>query len=173
MRTFGEMALELIGMPVPVVEGVSTGRWEAFQYGKPAKKQASPPLGRTNGTAEREVSKDPADPFPGSGEGVRSVKMPGPVRDAGPGHDPVRYRERDPSSGRGIRLPPSTWHRAAAILGSQLTHSASTAVKHECTLTRGSRPLLRRYGSRHSVDLRECRSPKSRSHPRSAPTKSS
>jgi uncharacterized damage-inducible protein DinB len=33
MRTFGELALEFIGMAVPIVEGVSTGKWEAFQYG--------------------------------------------------------------------------------------------------------------------------------------------
>lgn len=34
MRPFGEMAMELIAMAVPVVEGVSTGKWEAFQHGK-------------------------------------------------------------------------------------------------------------------------------------------
>lgn len=38
MRTFGEMALELIGMAVPIVEGVSTGQWTAFEYGTPATK---------------------------------------------------------------------------------------------------------------------------------------
>ena len=38
MRTFGEMALELIGMTIPVVEGVSTGTWATFDYGKPATK---------------------------------------------------------------------------------------------------------------------------------------
>ncbi|CAN5495660.1 DinB family protein [soil metagenome] len=32
MRTFGELALEFIGMAVPIVDGVSTGKWEAFQY---------------------------------------------------------------------------------------------------------------------------------------------
>ena len=34
MRTFGQMVLEMIGMAVPIVEGVSTGTWEAFQHGK-------------------------------------------------------------------------------------------------------------------------------------------
>jgi uncharacterized damage-inducible protein DinB len=39
MRPFGEMALEMIGMAVPIVEGVSTGNWAAFDYGvKPATK---------------------------------------------------------------------------------------------------------------------------------------
>ena len=38
MRTFGEMALELISMAVPVVEGVSTGKWAAFEYRKPESK---------------------------------------------------------------------------------------------------------------------------------------
>ncbi|ADV84319.1 DinB family protein [Terriglobus saanensis] len=38
MRTFGEMAQELIGMTMPVVDGVATGKWEAFQSGKPATK---------------------------------------------------------------------------------------------------------------------------------------
>lgn len=38
MRTFGELALEFIGMAVPVVDGVSTGRWVTFEYGKPETK---------------------------------------------------------------------------------------------------------------------------------------
>ena len=38
MRPFGEMALELIGMAVPIVEGVATGKWAAFEYGKPETK---------------------------------------------------------------------------------------------------------------------------------------
>ena len=33
MRPFGKMALEMIGMAVPVVEGVSTGKWKKFEYG--------------------------------------------------------------------------------------------------------------------------------------------
>jgi hypothetical protein len=33
MRPFGELALEMIGMAVPIVEGVSTGTWEPFNYG--------------------------------------------------------------------------------------------------------------------------------------------
>ena len=33
MRSFGKMALEMLGMAVPVVEGVATGRWEEFKYG--------------------------------------------------------------------------------------------------------------------------------------------
>lgn len=38
MRNFGQMALELIGMAGPLVEGVSTGKWAAFEYGKPMTK---------------------------------------------------------------------------------------------------------------------------------------
>jgi uncharacterized damage-inducible protein DinB len=38
MRTFGVMALELISMAVPVVDGVATGKWAAFEYQKPAAK---------------------------------------------------------------------------------------------------------------------------------------
>ena len=38
MRSFGEMAMEMISMAVPVVEGVSTGIWKAFQYVKPETK---------------------------------------------------------------------------------------------------------------------------------------
>ncbi|AXC14556.1 hypothetical protein ACPOL_5306 [Acidisarcina polymorpha] len=38
MRTFGEMALELIGMAVPLVEGVSSGQWKAFEPGNPGTK---------------------------------------------------------------------------------------------------------------------------------------
>jgi uncharacterized damage-inducible protein DinB len=34
MRPFGEMAMELIGMAVPIVEGVSTGVWTALEHGK-------------------------------------------------------------------------------------------------------------------------------------------
>jgi len=38
MRSFGEMVLELVGMAVPIVDGVSTGEWAAFGYGKPETK---------------------------------------------------------------------------------------------------------------------------------------
>jgi uncharacterized damage-inducible protein DinB len=38
MRPFAEMASELIGMTAPVVEGVSTGRWEEYKAAKPATK---------------------------------------------------------------------------------------------------------------------------------------
>ncbi len=38
MRTFGQMAFESIGMAVPLVEGVSTGKWAAFEYGNPMTK---------------------------------------------------------------------------------------------------------------------------------------
>ncbi|MCU1322186.1 MAG: DinB family protein [Acidobacteriaceae bacterium] len=38
MRTFGELALEFISMAVPIVEGVSTGKWIAFEHGKPQTK---------------------------------------------------------------------------------------------------------------------------------------
>lgn len=34
MRPFGEMAQEFIGMAVPIVDGVATGKWEKFQGGK-------------------------------------------------------------------------------------------------------------------------------------------
>jgi uncharacterized damage-inducible protein DinB len=39
MRPFAEMAWEFIRMAVPIVEGVSTGRWEEFKAGKPSSKQ--------------------------------------------------------------------------------------------------------------------------------------
>ena len=35
MRSFGQMALEMISMAVPVVEGVATGKWAAFENRKP------------------------------------------------------------------------------------------------------------------------------------------
>ena len=35
MRPFAEMASELIGMTTPVVEGVSTGKWEEYKAAKP------------------------------------------------------------------------------------------------------------------------------------------
>jgi uncharacterized damage-inducible protein DinB len=38
MRPFGEMASELIGMTAPVVEGVSTGKWEEYKPAKPTAK---------------------------------------------------------------------------------------------------------------------------------------
>ncbi len=38
MRTFGEMACEFLGMAVPIVEGVSTGKWEKFEGAKPGTK---------------------------------------------------------------------------------------------------------------------------------------
>lgn len=38
MRTFGQMALEMIGMAVPIVDGVSSGVWKSFDYGKTATK---------------------------------------------------------------------------------------------------------------------------------------
>ena len=36
MRPFGEMAWEFIVMAVPIVEGVSTGKWEEFKGAKPS-----------------------------------------------------------------------------------------------------------------------------------------
>jgi uncharacterized damage-inducible protein DinB len=38
MRTFGEMVLEMIGMAVPIVKGVSTGDWVEFKPAKPQTK---------------------------------------------------------------------------------------------------------------------------------------
>jgi hypothetical protein len=38
MRPFAEMAWEFIAMAVPIVEGVSTGKWEEFKVAKPATK---------------------------------------------------------------------------------------------------------------------------------------
>lgn len=38
MRPFAEMAGELIRMTAPVVEGVSTGKWEDYKVAKPATK---------------------------------------------------------------------------------------------------------------------------------------
>ena len=38
MRTFGEMARELTRMSVPVVDGVSTGEWKAFEQEQPGTK---------------------------------------------------------------------------------------------------------------------------------------
>jgi uncharacterized damage-inducible protein DinB len=38
MRPFGEMAWEFIRMAVPIVEGVSTGKWEEFKAPKPGTK---------------------------------------------------------------------------------------------------------------------------------------
>ena len=38
MRPFGEMAQELLSMAVPVVEGVATGKWAAFESSKPTTK---------------------------------------------------------------------------------------------------------------------------------------
>ena len=38
MRPFGLMALEMISMAVPVVEGVSTGNWAPFNHRKPTTK---------------------------------------------------------------------------------------------------------------------------------------
>jgi uncharacterized damage-inducible protein DinB len=38
MRPFGEMAWEFIVMAVPIVEGVSTGKWEEYNGAKPSTK---------------------------------------------------------------------------------------------------------------------------------------
>lgn len=38
MRPFAEMAWEFIRMAVPIVDGVSTGKWEEFKGSKPAAK---------------------------------------------------------------------------------------------------------------------------------------
>jgi len=38
MRPFGDMAWEFIVMAVPIVEGVSTGKWEEYKAAKPSTK---------------------------------------------------------------------------------------------------------------------------------------
>jgi uncharacterized damage-inducible protein DinB len=38
MRTFGELANEFLGMAVPSVTGVATGKWEEFKFAKPTTK---------------------------------------------------------------------------------------------------------------------------------------
>ncbi len=38
MRPFAEMAWEFIRMAVPIVEGVSTGKWEEYKMAKPSSK---------------------------------------------------------------------------------------------------------------------------------------
>jgi uncharacterized damage-inducible protein DinB len=39
MRTFGELANEMIGMAVPVARGFATGEWQGFEGAKPASKE--------------------------------------------------------------------------------------------------------------------------------------
>jgi uncharacterized damage-inducible protein DinB len=38
MRTFGELACEFLGMAIPSVQGVVTGKWEEFKFAKPTTK---------------------------------------------------------------------------------------------------------------------------------------
>jgi uncharacterized damage-inducible protein DinB len=38
MRTFGELACEFLGMVIPVVDGVATGKWNEFKFAKPTTK---------------------------------------------------------------------------------------------------------------------------------------
>lgn len=38
MRPFADLAWEFIGMAIPIVDGVATGKWERFQGTKPATK---------------------------------------------------------------------------------------------------------------------------------------
>src|SRR5271156_6329310 len=38
MRPFGEMAWEFIRMAVPIVDGVTTGKWEEYKKSKPTTK---------------------------------------------------------------------------------------------------------------------------------------
>jgi uncharacterized damage-inducible protein DinB len=38
MRPFGEMVCEFLGMDVPIVDGVATGKWKKFEFAKPKTK---------------------------------------------------------------------------------------------------------------------------------------
>ncbi|MFT4112905.1 DinB family protein [Silvibacterium sp.] len=38
MRTFGEMACEFLGMPLPIVHGMTTDTWAKFEFTKPTTK---------------------------------------------------------------------------------------------------------------------------------------
>ena len=39
MRTFGELGNEFLGMALPTVRGMTTGRWEKFELARPTTKQ--------------------------------------------------------------------------------------------------------------------------------------
>src|ERR1700760_1598554 len=39
MRTFGELGNEFLGMALPTVRGMTTGKWEQFEFAKPTTKQ--------------------------------------------------------------------------------------------------------------------------------------
>jgi uncharacterized damage-inducible protein DinB len=40
MRTFGQLVMEMIGMTIPVVEGIATGKWAKFEHGQAALSKA-------------------------------------------------------------------------------------------------------------------------------------
>ena len=80
MRTFGEMAQELLGMTVPLVRGVSTGKWETFQHGKSGTKSELLSLWDTQtAQLEEEFSKIPAARFWAVEKAFGQWEMPGLV----------------------------------------------------------------------------------------------
>ena len=118
MRPFGALALELITMAVPMVQGAVSGDWNASSSREPRPKEEL--LRLWDESTEQLNALWPQIPpaaLPGAADGVRPV----PGRTARP--HPLRHRQRDPSPRPGLRLPARAGHRAAALLRSELTLS--------------------------------------------------
>jgi uncharacterized damage-inducible protein DinB len=78
MRTFGEMARELIAMAVPVVEGVSTGNWTKFEAANCDTKSALLDLWDVQtARLDEEFPKIPPDRFWAADKAFGQWEMPG------------------------------------------------------------------------------------------------
>jgi uncharacterized damage-inducible protein DinB len=80
MRSFGQMALEMISMAVPVVDGVATGNWAEFKYEKPTTKSELLRLWDIQTVAlDEKFRKIPAERFPVVEKAFGQWEMPGIV----------------------------------------------------------------------------------------------
>ena len=111
MRTFGELAMEIITMGVPMVRGTITGQWENNRDRGP--RPRAEVLGlwdESTQRAGRALAADPARALSGDDQGVRPV-----AREGARSHH-VRHRQRDTPSRPGLRLPAHVRDRAATVL---------------------------------------------------------
>ena len=116
MRPFGALALEMITMAVPMVQGALSGDWNTSSSRDPRPKEEVLRLW-DEGTAQL----DALWPQIPAGRFRRPLTAFGQYTGRASQSDPLRHRQRDPPSRAGLRVPARARDRAAGLLRPELT----------------------------------------------------
>ena len=111
MRPFGALALEMLGIALPMVRGIVDDKWDTSFSREPRPKSEILRLWDDN-TQQMNASWTKIPP----GRFQETMKAFGQYRGQGPRPGALRDRQRDSPSWAGLRVPAGPRHRAATVL---------------------------------------------------------